>query len=53
MTVIPWLQEGRLWHVEFRVTHGEDAYLIYINAMTGEEEMVLQMIIDETGFLTM
>ena len=38
---------------EFRVTHQTDTYLIYINAMTGEEEMVLQMVIDESGSLTM
>jgi hypothetical protein len=53
LTVIPLASGRAVMAWEFRVTYGEDAYLIYINAMTGEEEMVLQMIIDETGSLTM
>ena len=53
LTVIPLVAGRAVMAWEFRVTHAQDTYLIYINAMTGQEEMVLQMVIDETGSLTM
>lgn len=53
LTVIPLVSGRPVMAWEFRVTHKEDTYLVYINAMTGKEEMVLQMVIDETGALTM
>ncbi len=53
LTVIPLVSGRAVMAWEFRVTHGGDTYLIYINAMTGQEEMVLQMVIDEAGSLTM
>lgn len=52
LTVIPLVSTREIMAWELRVTHQEDTYLVYINAMTGKEEMVLQMIIDETGSLT-
>ncbi len=52
LTVIPLVSAREIMAWEFQVTHQEDTYLIYINAMTGKEEMVLQMIKDETGSLT-
>ncbi|MCG0237767.1 MAG: germination protein YpeB [Firmicutes bacterium] len=40
---------GEILAYEFRVRMGDEAYLVYVNAMTGEEERVLQIIQTETG----
>jgi len=53
LTIIPLLPIREILAWEFRVQHGADSYLVYINAMTGKEEMVLQLITDDTGAMTM
>lgn len=53
LTVIPVLPGREVMAWEFKVQHGSDTYLVYINAMTGKEEMVLQLITDDTGSMTM
>jgi germination protein YpeB len=49
LTVIPLLPTTEALAWEFRVRQGSDVYLVYVNAMTGKEEVVLQVIEDETG----
>lgn len=53
LTVIPMVSAREIMAWEFQVMHQNDTYLIYVNAMTGKEEMVLKMVIDDTGSLTM
>ncbi|QUL98445.1 MAG: germination protein YpeB [Candidatus Fermentithermobacillus carboniphilus] len=53
LAVIPLLPTREVLAWEFRVQHGNDFYLVYVNAMTGQEEMVLQMVTDDTGTMTM
>lgn len=49
LTVIPILPTTEALAWEFRVTQGPDTYLVYINAMTGNEEVILQLIENDTG----
>lgn len=49
LTVIPVLPTTEALAWEFRVTHGPDTYLVYVNAMTGTEEAILQLIENDTG----
>lgn len=37
---------------EFKVQHGQDTYLVYINAQTGREEVVLRVIESDAGAVT-
>ncbi len=53
LAVIPMVSAREIMAWEFQVVHQNDTYLIYVNAMTGKEEMVLKMVIDDTGSLTM
>jgi len=53
LTIIPILPTREVMAWEFTAQHGSDSYLIYINAMTGKEEMVLRLVTDETGAMTM
>ena len=40
--MIPVLPTTEVMAWEFRVRNGDDTYLVYINAMTGKEQVVLQ-----------
>lgn len=53
LVVIPMVPAREVMAWEFRVSRGQDTYLVYVNAITGREEVVLQMVIDETGSMTM
>jgi germination protein YpeB len=52
LTVIPLLPTTEALAWEFRVQQGNDVYLVYVNAMTGKEDVVLQVIEDDTGAMT-
>ncbi len=52
LTVIPLVSGRSIMAWEFESSHQKDTYLIYVNAMTGKEEIVLRMITGETGELT-
>ena len=52
LAVIPMTGQREVMAWEFKVISNQDLYLIYVNAMTGQEEMVLQVINDESGSLT-
>jgi spore germination protein len=52
LCVIPVLPTTEVMAWEFRVKNGEDTYLVYINAMTGKEQIVLQLIEDESGAMS-
>ena len=52
LTVIPLLPTTEALAWEFRVQQGNDVYLVYVNAMTGNEDFVLQVIENETGAMT-
>ena len=49
LCVIPRDGEGEAYCYEIGAWQGEDKYLIYINAMTGEEEEVLRIMEDQNG----
>jgi germination protein YpeB len=49
LTVIPILPTTEALAWEFRAQQGDDTYLIYVNAMTGKEDVVLHLIEDDTG----
>lgn len=49
LCVIPILPTSEAMAWEFKVRHGADTYLIYVNAMTGKEQVVLQLIEDDSG----
>jgi germination protein YpeB len=49
LTVIPLLPTTEALAWEFRVQQGSDTYLVYVNAMTGKEDVVLRLIEDDTG----
>lgn len=49
LCVIPVLPTTEAIAWEFRVRQGADTYLVYINAMTGKEQVILQLITDGTG----
>ena len=38
---------------EIRATDGADAFLVYIDAMTGAERELMQVVSDESGSLVM
>ncbi len=52
LAVIPLLPTSEVLAWEFRVQQGQDIYLVYINAMTGKEDYVVQVIEDDTGSMT-
>ena len=52
LCVIPILPTTEVMAWEFRVRNGDDTYLVYINAMTGKEQIVLQLIEDESGAMS-
>ncbi len=52
LTVIPLLPTTEALCWEFRVQQGNDVYLVYVNAMTGKEDAVLQVIENDTGAMT-
>ncbi len=52
LAVVPLLPTREILAWEFLAQHGSDMYLIYINAMTGAEEMIFKVISDDTGSLT-
>lgn len=52
LCVIPILPTTEVMAWEFRVRSGNDTYLVYINAMTGKEQVVLQLIEDESGAMS-
>jgi spore germination protein len=52
LCVIPVLPTTEVMAWEFRVRNGDDTYLVYINAMTGKEQVVLQLIEDESGAMS-
>ncbi|HHY76476.1 MAG TPA: hypothetical protein GX500_06890 [Firmicutes bacterium] len=52
LCVIPILPTTEVMAWEFRVKNGNDTYLVYINAMTGKEQVVLQLIEDESGAMS-
>lgn len=45
--------DGEVLAWEFRGTLGEETYLVYVNAHTGLEERILQMLITESGTLAL
>jgi germination protein YpeB len=49
LCVIPILPTTEALAWEFKVRQGADTYLVYVNAMTGKEQVVLQLIEDESG----
>lgn len=51
LCIIPTDSFGELYCYEFKASYKGDKFLIYINADTGEEERILQMIHDENGTL--
>ena len=52
LCLIPQGENERLCY-EIKATVGSDAYLIYIDAMTGEEAEIMQIVSDESGTLVM
>jgi len=53
LAVIPVGVENEILAWEFKGTQGEDTYLIYINAITGDEENVLRLVNNSDGKLTL
>jgi len=53
LAIIPTEWRKEILCYEFMVKYKEDTFLIYINAINGEEEKVLQMLIKEDGVFTM
>lgn len=53
LCVIPLLPTREIMAWEFKVQHGADSFLVYINAMTGKEEVIFQIISDENGAVTL
>jgi len=53
LAVIPVGVEKEILTWEFKGTQGEDTYLVYINAVTGEEENVLRLVNTSDGKLTL
>ena len=49
LAVVPILPTTETLAWEFRVKQGSDTYLVYVNAMTGREDIVLRLIEDATG----
>ena len=45
--------DGEVLAWEFRGTLGDETYLVYVNAQTGLEERILQMLITESGTLAL
>jgi spore germination protein len=52
LCVIPLLQTTEVLAWEFRVQQGDDTYLVYVNAMTGNEDYIVQVIENEQGAMT-
>lgn len=52
LCVIPLLQTTEVLAWEFRVQQGDDVYLVYVNAMTGNEDYIVQVIENEQGAMT-
>ena len=52
LCVIP-VNEGEALCYEIRATDGADAFLVYIDAMTGAERELMQVVSDESGSLVM
>lgn len=53
LAIIPTEGSKEILCYEFKVNYLEDSFLIYINAINGEEEKILQLIIKENGVLMM
>ncbi|MCT4595533.1 MAG: germination protein YpeB [Anaeromicrobium sp.] len=53
LTVIPTDAHGEKLCYELKVTYKKDTFLIYINALTGMEEKILQVIIKDDGVLVL
>ena len=52
LCVIP-VNEGEALCYEIRATDGADTFLVYIDAMTGAERELMQVVSDESGSLVM
>ncbi|HHW25795.1 MAG TPA: hypothetical protein GXX23_00435 [Firmicutes bacterium] len=52
LCVIPMLPTREVMAWEFNCKEGDDTYLVYINAMNGQEEAIFQVIESEEGSLT-
>lgn len=53
LALIPLEDKTEVLTYEFKSKYQEDEFLIYINADTGDQEMILKIIKDKTGTLTM
>jgi germination protein YpeB len=53
LALIPLEDRTEVLTYEFKGKYQEDEFLIYINADTGDQEMILKIIKDKTGTLTM
>lgn len=53
LAVIPTEGGSEVLCYEFKVNYLEDTFLVYINAQTGQEQSILQMIINDEGVLMM
>ena len=53
LAIIPTEGGGEMLCYEFKAQYKKDTFLIYVNAETGEEYRILQMIIKEDGVLMM
>ncbi|PAB59545.1 germination protein YpeB [Anaeromicrobium sediminis] len=53
LTVIPTDAYGEKLCYELKVTYKKDTFLIYINALTGMEEKILQVIVKDDGVLVL
>lgn len=53
LAIIPTEWSKEILCYEFLIKYKEDRFLVYINALNGEEEKILQMIIKDDGVFTM
>ena len=51
LAIIPTAGDKEVLCYEFKARYKEDLFLIYINAKTGEEEKILQVLIEDNGIL--
>ena len=51
LALIPLTQQTEVLCYEFKATKGETFYIVYINALTGEEEQIFEVINSEEGDL--
>lgn len=50
--IIPLESKSEVLCYEFKGTYGEDSFLIYINANTGKQEKILQLLISDNAIMT-